>query len=268
MATHGDRYILAAGRTGHARLQMLCDIHDSGTHELLLRAGIATAQRYVEFGRGLGLVSQWAASQATDVVAIDLSQDQLAEARDRAAAAGLENIEFREASIYEHGLPAESFDVSYSRYLLVHLNEPVQAMEAIYSSLKPGGTMVCEEVDISVVYTEPATEAYHTFRDLTLVAGEKGGVDYAGGRRLHRWAREAGFEIVEVNAYQRHYVSGPFKRFWSWTFLEAGPSMIEAGMLTEERFEQLASGMQEADDDPEIQVGHARHHQLIARKPV
>ncbi len=141
-------------------------------------------------------------------------------------------------------------------------------MRAIYKALKPGGTMVCEEIDCSVVYAEPFVEAYETLRDIVLLAGEKRGVDYRGGRRLHVWAREAGFEVVEVDAYQRHYMDGPLKRFWSWTFLEAGPSMVEAGLLTEERLEQLASGMQAADEDSEVLVGHARHHQLIARKPL
>ena len=266
MAPHGDRYILSPGRTGHARLQMLCEIHDEDTHELLDRAGVTVAQQYVEFGCGLGTVSLWVASHGVDVTAIDLTQEQLAEARDQASNAGLKNIEFREANIYEHGLPDGSFDLSYSRYLLVHLKEPVQAMRKIYKTLKPGGAMVCEEVDVSMVYTEPFVEEYHTFRDLVMLAGEKRGVDYSGGRRLHVWAREAGFEVEEIGAYQRHYLNGAHKRLWSWTFLEAGPSMLEAGLLTEEEFVRLASGIQAADEDPEILVGHARHHQLIARK--
>jgi SAM-dependent methyltransferase len=267
MSTFGDSYILAAGQSGHDRLRLLCEIHDPGTHELLTRAGISTAQRYVEFGCGLGYVSRWAASQAAHVTAIDLSEEQLVEARKLITESGLTNVEFQQANIYEHGLAAETYDISYSRYLMVHLNDPVQAMREIFKILKPGGTMVCEEVDISVIYTEPFVEGYQAFRDLAILAGKKRGVDYEGGRRLHIWAREVGFDVVEADAYQGHYLSGEFKRLWSWTLLEAGPSMVEAGLLTEERFEQLASGMQTADEDPNILVGHTRHHQLIARKP-
>ena len=36
-------------------------------------------------------------------------------------------------------------DMAYSRWLMVHLNKPVEAMRAIHRVLKPGGIMVCEE---------------------------------------------------------------------------------------------------------------------------
>jgi hypothetical protein len=38
-------------------------------------------------------------------------------------------------------------------------------------------------------------------------------VDYAGGRRLHRWADERGFEVVCIDAYQPHYLTGAHKGF-------------------------------------------------------
>jgi predicted methyltransferase len=43
---------------------------------------------------------------------------------------------------------------------MVHLNRPVEAMRAIYKALKPGGVMVCEEADVSAVYSEPPSAAY------------------------------------------------------------------------------------------------------------
>ena len=267
MSSFGDRYVLASGRAGHDRLRMLCEIHDPGTRELLLRAGLGRGHRYVEFGCGLGYVSRWAATQAAHVTAIDLSDEHLGEARRLADGAGLGNIEFLNRSIYEHGLPAGSFDYSYSRWLLVHLSRPVDAMRKIGEALKPGGIMVCEEVDVSEVYTEPAAKGYHAYRDLAMEAGRKRGVDYAGGRRLHTWAREAGFEVLDVAAYQPHYLTSPQKSFWSWTFLETAPALIQEGMLTEERLRELAEGMRVADEDPRVLVGHCRNHQLIARKP-
>ena len=41
-----------------------------------------------------------------------------------------------------------------------------------------------------------ATDGYHSYRDLALVIGGKINVDYAGGRHLHLWAREAGFDLL------------------------------------------------------------------------
>ena len=267
MTSFGDRYVLASGRSGHDRLRMLCEIHDPHTRNLLQRAGLGREHRYVEFGCGLGYVSRWAATQAAQVTAIDLSEEHLGEASQLAKAEGLTNVEFLNRSIYDHGLPSASYDYRYSRWLLVHLNRPVDAMRKIGEALKPGGIMVCEEVDVGQVYTEPETKGYHTYRDLALVAGRKRGVDYEGGRRLHVWAREAGFEVLDATAYHPHYLDGPHKSFWSWTFLEAGPSLIEEGLLTSDRLAQLAEQMRERRRQSAGLVGHCRNHQLIARKP-
>lgn len=39
------------------------------------------------------------------------------------------------------------------------------------------------------------------------------GVDYAHGRRAHTWAKDAGFEVVHVDAYHPHYRTGEHKGF-------------------------------------------------------
>ena len=143
MSAHGDRYVLDAGKSGHARLRAISEIHDDRTRALLLGARLEAGDRYVEFGCGLGYVTRWATSAGAEALGIDLSADQIAEAT--ALAEG--KTEFRVGSVYDHGLPPGSFDVSYSRWLLMHLNRPVDAMRSIYAALKPGGLMVCEEAD-------------------------------------------------------------------------------------------------------------------------
>jgi 2-polyprenyl-3-methyl-5-hydroxy-6-metoxy-1,4-benzoquinol methylase len=141
MGSFGDRYILESGRSGHERLRMLCEIHDPHTKALLLRAGLSAGHRYVEFGCGLGYIARWAATQVSDVTAINLSEEHLGEAR-RLAAADLRNIVWINASIYETGLSENSFDYAYARWMFVHLNRPIDAMRNVFEALKPGGIMV------------------------------------------------------------------------------------------------------------------------------
>ena len=268
MSCFGDKYVLASGRTGHDRLRTLCEIHDPHTRQLLLSAGLSSTHRYVEFGCGLGYVARWAATQAAHVTATDLSEEQLAESKRIADEQGLTNINFRTANIYDPGLAPETYDVSYSRWLLMHLNRPVDAMRRIREALKPGGIMVCEEADLSAIYTEPPTDGYHAYRDIAFVVGDMIKVDYAGGRHLHLWALEAGFEVLHVDAYQPHYIAGPYKNFWSWTFHETAPNAIKMGALTDQRWRDIAQDMRHADEDPKVLVAHARTGQLIARKPI
>ena len=138
MSTIGDKYLLGSGRSDHDRLRVISAIHDGRTRELLRRAGFVSGQRFVEFGCGLGYVTRWAASEGAYAIGIDLNEDNLAVAAQLAREAGLKRAQFRSANIYEPELEPESVDVLYSRWLMVHLDRPVEAMRAIYAALKPG----------------------------------------------------------------------------------------------------------------------------------
>ena len=76
MTVHGDNYVLDSGKSGHARLRVISEIHDERTRALLLEAGLEAGDRYVEFGCGLGYVTRWATSIGADALGIDLSADQ------------------------------------------------------------------------------------------------------------------------------------------------------------------------------------------------
>ena len=221
----------------------------------------------MEFCCGLGYVTRWAASEGAHATGIDLNEDNLAVAAELAHEAGLKTVHFRSANIYEPGLDPESVDMSYSRWLMVHLNRPVEAMRAIFAVLKPGGMMVCEEADVSAVYTEPASAAYAELRDICMEGAGQRGVDHSGGRRAHLWAKEAGFEIIHVDAYHPHYTIGEHKGFWNWTLRAVAQGMVKEGSLTATRLEELVAGMNEADASPNTLVAHCRMHQLIAKKP-
>jgi ubiquinone/menaquinone biosynthesis C-methylase UbiE len=266
MAAVGDNYILP-GQDDHDRLRMISEIHDGDTQELLRRAGFFRGCRFVEFGCGMGYVTRWAASEGAQAIGLDANEEQIRASQELATQEGLTNADFRRANIYESGLEPESVDIAYCRWLMVHLNRPVEAMRAIYRVLKPGGVIVCEEAGVGAIYTEPPSAAYEEMRDIALRAGRDRGVDYDGGRYAHLWAKEAGFELVHVAAYHPHYLSGPHKGFWNWTLRVATLRLVEEGSLPEDRWNDLVAGMTAADNSSDTVVAHCRMHQLIAKKP-
>jgi cyclopropane fatty-acyl-phospholipid synthase-like methyltransferase len=266
MASIGDRYVLGSGRTDHDRLRVISDIHDVRTRELLKRAGLTGGQRFMEFGCGLGYVTRWAATLGVEAGGIDLNPEQVAVAQALARQAGQSKTTFRVADVYDPGIEAGSVDLVYCRWLLVHLQRPVDALRVAYAALKPGGVMVCEESEVSGVYAEPRSAAYETMRDIILEAGRQRGVDYTGGRRTHLWAKAAGFELVHVDAYHPHYITGEHKGFWNWTLHNAALTLVTEGSLSMTRLDDLVAGMTAADQSPDTLVAHCRMHQVIARK--
>jgi ubiquinone/menaquinone biosynthesis C-methylase UbiE len=246
---------------------MLCEIHDPYTRELLSRAGAGAGHKLLEVGCGLGYVSRWAAKQGLHVTGLDLSDDHLAEARRLAELEGLHNIEWRNANIYDPGLPEKSFDYTYARAVLIHLSRPIDAMRELFRLLKPGALLVCEEPVCDSHYSEPPAEVYKRLSALLQVFSASRKVDYNGGQRLHTWAVEAGFEILEIRAYQPHYLTGPHKGFWTWSFEAAGPALVMDGVLTQEDWQKTLIALRAVDSDPTVLVGGYRIHQLIARRP-
>lgn len=266
MERFGGNYILSSGRDGHERLRLLCTLHDPFSQTLLLDAGLCPGKTLVEFGCGLGCISRWAATRGARTTGIDLSHDHVAEASRLACEAGIEHVEFRQGSVYESNLPEGTFDFAYCRFLLSHLSRPVAAMRTMAACLKPGGVLVCEEPDLKTIYSEPPSSAYVEAVERILQLAESLALDFRFGTKLALNALSIGLEVQRADAYQRHFLDGKEKGYWTWSFTEAKPALLTTCSSPDELDRCLAS-LREIDRDPRIMVGHARMHQLAARKP-
>ena len=222
MKPFGDGYILSSGRDGHERLRLLCDLHDAHSRRLFLAAGIGPEKTFVEFGCGLGYVSRWAATRTAQATAVD----HLDEASRLAREAGLENVDFRQGSIYESNLPEGRFDFACCRFLLSHLSRPVAAMRTMAACLKPGGVLVCEEPDLKTIYSEPLTPSYAESVEQILRLADLRSLDYRIGPKLARHALSIGLEVRQADAYQRHFLGGRAKGYWTWSFAEAKQALL------------------------------------------
>jgi len=91
-------------------------------------------------------------------------------------------------------------------------------------------------------------------------------VDFRLGIRLHRLFRSTGLADPQVRFDQPVYARGEEKRIWEYTFLEAAPAMIEAGLLTPAELERLAQELAVVAHDETVMVAQARKVQVWARK--
>jgi ubiquinone/menaquinone biosynthesis C-methylase UbiE len=150
-------YVLATGEAAAYRLHILHDLYGKGTRRVLLDAGLRRGMRVADLGCGVGMVTALLADLVGpegQVVGIDLSAAQLAQAREQFNGSGA-NVRFVQASATATGLPPMSFDLVYCRFLLIHLPEPQRALAEMHALLKPGGILVCEDGDLNSVGSEP-----------------------------------------------------------------------------------------------------------------
>jgi SAM-dependent methyltransferase len=87
------------------------------------------------------------------VAGIDLSPEMLAVAERRRAAAGLSNVEFRQADVEALPFPDASFDVALSNGVLNLIPDKPAALREVFRVLKPGGRL--HACDMSLVGDEP-----------------------------------------------------------------------------------------------------------------
>lgn len=76
------------------------------------------------------------------VTGIDISGPQLDNARRRATAAGLSNVEFLKADVQVHDFAPQSFDAAVSRFGTMFFADAPAAFANIGAALRPGGRLV------------------------------------------------------------------------------------------------------------------------------
>jgi len=261
-------YALATGEAAANRLRILHNLYGPGTRRVLLEAGLHPGMLAADLGCGVGMVTALLAELVGPeghVFGIDFSSAQLAQARLRLTA-GCTNTSFVEASATDTGLPRESFDLVYCRFLLIHLSEPERALREMWSLLKPNGLLVCEDGDLTSSRSEPAS-AFGAFADLFGRLGPARGLDYALGRRLFEMVQAAGFPEPEITFNQPVVARGENKRLLELSVAEAGPAFVDAGLLTVEELDRTLAEMRRLNADGTVLAVMPRMAQVWARKP-
>lgn len=130
------------------------------------------------------------------VTGVDASTVMLAEARARAAAAGLP-VAFRAGDALNLPLPANSVDRCRADTLLQHIPDPARAVAEMARVTRPGGRIALVEFDLGTLAVD------HPDRPTTsqvLAAVTSAAADGWAGRGLRRLLAAAGFTGITLDA--------------------------------------------------------------------
>jgi enediyne biosynthesis protein CalE5 len=141
----GQRAQWNKAATGWKKWSELIDSMASHISERVVDlAGVTAGSRVLDVAAGYGEPSLTAARVAGPngkVVASDISAEMLAYGRERAEAAGLDNIEFVQSAAIDLDFPAGSFDAAVSRWGIIFDPDGEGAAARVRSFLAPGGRM-------------------------------------------------------------------------------------------------------------------------------
>ena len=175
-----------------------------------LEAGIDVLD--IGCGAGRAVCELAARFPASRFVGYDLCEPVIAEARRRAADAGLKNVRFEVRDVSRlgdsGGVSAELFDVVTGFDVIHDQRDPAGTLDAVRRVLRPGGTFLMQDLRCSTRVAEnighplcPFFYVISTMHCMTVSLSQGGaGLGTAWGEELAvRMLGEAGFEGVTVN---------------------------------------------------------------------
>lgn len=211
---------------------------------------LAPGKQLLDVGCGPGSITVDFGSRLLParVTAIDAASDAISIAEAAAAEAGVSNIDFSVADVFNLPFENNSFDIVHAHQVLQYLPDPVAALIEMRRVLKPGGVLAARDADYAAMVWYPPIpeldEWQSLYRDVAIALG--GQPD--AGRRLLSWAREAGFTNIEASASVWSYANEQQRQWWGgmWAdrILTSGlaEQAVSGGYATRSDLERISQG--------------------------
>ena len=202
--------------------------------------------RVLEAGCGVGAQTVTLArhSPGAQITSIDVSETSLAVAAAAVEAAGLTNVTFQRADLFARPFPPASFDHVFVCFVLEHLAAPLEALRALETMLKPGGTLTVIEGDHGSAYYHPRSDRAQRAIQCLIDLQARGGGDALIGRALYPLVSGAGYADVHVSprmvyadASRPALVEGFTKLTFTAMVEGVRAPALAAGMLTAAEFD-------------------------------
>lgn len=181
------------------RLQRQASIAWPLEQAALRAAGVEPGLRVVDLACGPGVVTHRIATEvgpAGEVLGVELNPDLLAVARAQPVPDG-STARFVAGDVYDLGnLPETSFDIAYARFLVQHLERPLDALAAVKRILKPGGRLIIADSDDALFDLDPRPDRLDDFLALAAAGQSALGGDRTIGRKLAGLLHRAGYVNV------------------------------------------------------------------------
>jgi len=171
----------------------------------------------LDVGCGPGTITAGLAQRVPDghVTAIDAVPEIVAKA---AADFPKPNLTFTTGDVYALAFPDASFDVVHAHQVLQHLADPVAALREMRRVTRPGGLIAARDGDYGAFVWYPDLPVLAEWRELYRRVARAAGGDPDAGRKLHAWARQAGFTDVRRSSSNWTYSTPAERQWWgeSW----------------------------------------------------
>jgi ubiquinone/menaquinone biosynthesis C-methylase UbiE len=221
----------------------------AGEAAAFLLPELRPGMRLLDIGCGPGSITRGLAERLApgEVVGVDLSRETLAAARADAAARGLTNLRYEEASVYALPFPDAAFDVAYAHQVTQHLREPAAALGEMLRVVRPGGLVAVRDVDWETAAYWPHDPWIDRFMEVHVKTWYRNGGEPRMGRRLRALFNAAGVADLQITATVWCYATPEETTDWGESYAQRllaspmGERPVEYGYATREDVEAMAA---------------------------
>src|SRR5665809_60483 len=165
-----DGYIHARDAGEYPRLRDQALMWQAATEAVFDRIGLGPGMSCLDVGSGPGAVMRLMADHVGPegrVTGIEIDGTLGAQALADLRAQGGAEFTLIDANLLDlDTVPGAPFDLTFCRLFLMHMQDPVAAIEKMSLWTKPGGTLVAQEFDFGSIAVEPPCPAMAEFNRL------------------------------------------------------------------------------------------------------
>jgi len=197
MTQGSTAYLLADQASELERLQLQSRVWEPAARELLASLPRKDGARAIDVGCGvmgwLRVLSEWVGASG-QVVGTDVDPKMIAKASELIRSEELTNTAVVADDLFRSELPPASFDLVHARFQIAPLGRGMEQLAAYRRLLRPGGTLVVEDPDLSSWRINPSGHAVHELIGLIERGFAAAGGSFNAGREMPALLRSMGLE--------------------------------------------------------------------------
>lgn len=183
-----DGYVHARDMAEYERLRKQARMWEAATRRVLQKAGLAPGMSCLDIGAGPGAVMQTMAEGVGPrgrVTGLEIDGALVAMGRESLQRRGGATFEIVEGDINAlDALPGAPFDLTFCRFFLMHMPDPVSVLAKMRGWTKPGGFVIAQEFDFGSFSVEPECQAMEEFESVFEGVFQERGRSLRQGRQL------------------------------------------------------------------------------------
>ncbi len=261
-------YSMAVGDRDAARLALLDQHYNPSSRAFVESVGLAPGATVADIGCGHGTMTAWLADRVGPdglVYAINSSAEQLETAR--RLVGDLPQVRYVHASIEDAPLAAGAVDWVYSRFLLMHVADPVAAVAAMERMLADDGALLLEMSDVGALRFVPGDDpAADLWREWWFALGRARGAAHDSYRGTPGLLAEAGFVVARRDRFQPISAMPEAKMLHALGFEQCVPAYLELAGADPADIDAHRTFLQRVVPDTDIAVELYETSQYFARK--